>query len=1146
MTADFVHLHTHSEYSLLDGACRIKDMPKVAKALGQTALALTDHGNLYGAVAFWRACKVEGIHPIIGCEVYTAPRGRFSKEGKIDQGAHHLVLLVENEIGYRNLMQLVSLGYTEGFYGRPRVDLELLRHYHEGLIALTGCLSGFIPSAILEGRIDEAMEYAKKLKDIFGENHLYLELQNHGLADDQRVLAGLRRISLETGIPTVATNDAHYCERKDAHIQKVLMCIQTNTTVGDEDGFSLPNNEFYLKSYEEMARAFPTDTEALLRTGEIAARCQFDFTFGQVHMPTFTPALGKTHKQMLDEATEAGLQRKLKEGKISFSGKFTEEDYRKRIAHELGIIHQMGFDEYFLIVEDFVRYAKTHDIPVGPGRGSGTGSLVAYCLSITDVDPLPFDLLFERFLNPERVSLPDFDIDFCYEKRDKMIAYVKQKYGEDHVAQIITFGSMQARAAIRDVARAMGLPYGDGDRVAKLIPHAGYTIADAMKLPEFRSIYNESGELAELIDTAMALEGMPRHISIHAAGVVITEKPVSEYVPLSVSGDAVVAAFDMNTVADLGLVKFDFLGLRYLTVLDHAEKYVKEKNPAFSQFTIPFDDKKTFTLLSMGDTDGVFQLESAGMKGVLKRLKPSHLEDIIACIALYRPGPMDSIDDFISRKSGAAEVRFATPLLSPILSNTYGCIVYQEQVLQIFRSLAGYSYARADLVRRAISKKKADVLMSEKEGFLSGAEKNGISKEIAGKVFDDIASFASYAFNKGHATAYAVLSYRTAYMKAHYPKEYTAALLNAQQNTDIGGCAVKILPPSVLESMAGFSVSSEGVRMGLSSIKNVGVQVAEHIVAERKKGSFKSFEDFVSRMPAGDLNKKSLESLIMAGAFDAFGITRRSLISVYERIMEDTHKQIRDNVSGQMDLFSMDSTATTGSPTYEYPDLPEYSMGELLRIEKELMGTCFSGNLLATYENHISALKPEKISDILQGEEMGYSDRQTVRICGMITGKTPKKTKTGDVMAFLALEDTVGKMEIIVFPKAYEQYQHFLETERAVCVTGQITLRENEAPKVILSSVLPLESNSEMKKPVPPPPKGQRLCLKLPSLTSPQATGVFTLLRMHQGTIPVILFDASKEKYVKAAGYEVEKSEALDLALKNILGPRAVLWQEFS
>ena len=1144
--SDFVHLHLHSEYSLLDGACRIEDIPAMAKANGHSAVAITDHGALYGAVAFWRACTACAVKPIIGCEVYVAGRSRFLKEGKMDASGHHLVLLAENETGYRNLIKLVSLSFTEGFYSKPRVDKELLRKYHGGLIALSACLSGEIPSLILSGGVTEAENAAKEYAAIFGPEHFYLELQNHGIADEARVATAIRAISERTGIPTVATNDVHYLRKRDASVQTTLMCIQTNNVVGEDNGIGFETDEFYYKSTEEMQKLFPHDAKALENTVKIAQRCCFDFTFGHFHLPTFPQSVGRTHREMLCEKTYKGFQKRIDSGAITFSEAYPKSAYEQRLAYELSVIDSMGFNEYYLIVEDFVGYAKSHGIPVGPGRGSGAGSLVAFCVGITDVDSLRYDLLFERFLNPERISLPDFDIDFCYEKRDSVIRYVREKYGQDRVAQIITFGTLQAKAAVRDTARALGIPYADGDRVAKLIPTHGTTIREALHIKELKEIYESSPKLAQMLDTAMALEGMPRHISTHAAGVVITEKPLMEYVPLSVSSGVPVVAYDMNTVADLGLVKFDFLGLRYLTVLSRAEENVRATCPDFSLEKVPFDDKKTYELLSNADTDGVFQLESQGIKAVLTQLKPTRLEDIIACIALYRPGPMESIGTFIARKNGTEPIVYAADALKPILENTYGCIVYQEQVMQIFRSLGGYSYAKADLVRRAMSKKKASEMDAEYDSFVSGAGQRGIESRVAGDIFKEMAAFANYAFNKSHATAYAFISYRTAYMKANHPAAYTAALLSAQQATDITRASVKILPPHINESQCDFSVAGEAVRYGFLQLKNVGQNFADAIVSCRKLCPFSDFADFAERMAAYDLNRRQVEALIKCGAFDCFGVTRSSLLAVYESIIEDALAKKRSNVTGQIDMFGSSSEAEDAKTKIDYPHIPEYPLRDLLRMEKEIAGVCFSGHLLEGYRKHLHSLHVDSLYGISQNEDNRFCDRAPVRVGGIVARKTVKKTRSGEAMAFVTLEDFGGEAEVIVFPKQYEACLSLFEQDNAILVEGHVSLKEDEAPKIIFSKGEHLRTNGEFAESAPPKKaeKGPaKLYLKVPSMNSVKTTQTLTLLQDRKGSVEVILYDSEKKKYVKANGYATTITDKLLVTLKELLGESNVRYQ---
>ncbi|MBQ2737138.1 MAG: DNA polymerase III subunit alpha, partial [Clostridia bacterium] len=939
----------HTEYSLLDGATRISQIADKAISDGQAAVAITDHGAMYGAVEFYDALKSKGVKPIIGCEVYVAARSRHSKEGKQDSSGNHMILLCKNAIGYKNLCYMVSESYINGFYMRPRIDMELLRSYHEGLICLTGCVAGKIPQLILAGSMPEAYRYALELKELFGED-LYLEIQNHGIDEEKRVAFGIRQISRELGIPMVATNDVHYLNRTDADNQAVLMCIQTGSVITDGRPLGFENNEFYFKSEKEMTELFRDYEGAVENTVKIAERCNFDFEFGNLHLPDFRADDGSSHKETLRKNAYLGFQRRELEGRFDFTS-HDKEHYLERMEYELSVIDRMGFNAYFLIVSDFVSYAKRNDIPVGPGRGSGAGSLVAFCVGITDVDPIKFDLLFERFLNPERVSMPDFDIDFCYNRREEVIDYVKRRYGEDKVAQIATFGTLAARAAIRDVGRALGMQYAKVDAVAKLVPQgAGISIDKALETKELKELYESDADVRRLINVSRSLEGMPRHMSTHAAGVVITECPTYEYVPLSYSGTGVVTQFDMVTDERLGLVKFDFLGLRYITVLQDAQTQIRRHTPSFDLSKIPFDDKETFKLLCEARTDGLFQLESSGMKQVLSRLAPSCLEDVIAVIALYRPGPMDSIDSFIERKHGRERVTYATPLLKDILDVTYGCIVYQEQVMQICRALAGYTYAEADLVRRAMAKKKASVMNAERERFVKGCLKNNIEQTVSNSIFDSMVSFAQYAFNKSHATAYSIITYRTAYLKAHYPKEYFAALMTSvldsqdklrQYIQDAQKHGVRVLPPDINLSGSDFSVANGDIRFGLLAIKNVGRNVTESIIRERERGSFKSFDSFITRLGGAEINKRMLEAFIKCGVFDSLGVTRASLLACYEQILDSEQTKQRNNIKGQMDFFSQMTVAKTDSGGFVYPDLPEFSPRELLMLEKESSGMYF-------------------------------------------------------------------------------------------------------------------------------------------------------------------------------------------------------------
>ncbi len=1157
---DFVHLHLHSEYSLLDGACRIADIPKKAKQEGHRAVAITDHGVMYGAVAFYRACKAEGIKPIIGCEVYVAPRSRFLKEGKMDSSGHHLVLLVENETGYRNLIALVSAGFTEGFYSKPRIDMDLLRAHKEGLIALSGCLAGKIPQLILAGDISGAESYALEMKALFGPEHFYLEVQNHHLNEEITVAEAIREMAERTGIGMVATNDAHYLERKDADTQAILMCVQTGSVIEDGRPIGFETDEFYYKSTPEMECLFGDYPGALENTVKIADMCHFDFVFGETYLPNFTPSAGKTHKACLLDLTIQGFEKRIASGNIDFScGE--RPVYEERIRYELSVIDSMGFNAYFLIVQDFVGYAKNKGIPVGPGRGSGAGSLVAYCLQITDVDPLRYDLLFERFLNPERISLPDFDIDFCYDRRGEVIEYVQGKYGKDHVAQIVTFGTMAARAAVRDVGRALGMPYGEVDKVARLIPHElNVTIRDALdKKKELNDMYTSSGEVRRLIDTAMALEGMPRHASTHAAGVVITEKPTNYYVPLSTNGDTIVTQYDMDTDAALGLVKFDFLGLRYLTILADAEREIKTRVTDFSLQNIPLDDTKTFRLISEGQTSGIFQLESAGMKQMLMQLKPQTMEDIIAAIALYRPGPMDSIPRYIACRNGGETVHYAVPALKDILGVTNGCIVYQEQVMQICRELAGYSFAHADIVRRAMSKKKADVMKAERALFETGAQERGVPAETANAIFDEMVSFASYAFNKSHAAAYAVISYRTAYLKAHYMPEYMAALMTSvltdtvKLGEYINECkqnGIAVLPPDINESSLYFSVTDGHIRFGLLAIKNVGRQFVEQILRERNKGDFISLEDFIDRMASNELNRRQIEALIKCSAFDRFGIYRSRMLAVYEQLLDNVAARTRSNLTGQLDLFS-ELSDTAPQNAVVYPDLPEYNMKELLMFEKESAGMTFSGHLLDDYNMHVSDLRTEPISDIVRsyseetGESDRYEDKQHLRVAGIIKKRVNKQTRTGDNMAFLTLEDRYGELEIVVFPKMLEKFGTLLFAENAICIDGTLSLREGEPPKILLTDATILESDLTYsgRKNKAESQKHVKLYIKLPTLSPENCNTIVQMAKDFPGQTPLVLFGTEEKRYVIVKDITITLRHELLTALKKLVGEDCVIIQ---
>ena len=1084
---DFVHLHLHSEYSLLDGACRTAEIPRLAREMGHTAVALTDHGVMYGAVDFYLACKREGVKPIIGCEVYVAPGSRFDREGR-GAGPSHLVLLCKNKTGYKNLIRMVSLAWTEGFYSKPRVDMELLRRYSDGLIALSACLSGSIPKSIIAGNFEGARAEAERMAEIFGRDSFYLELQDHKIDEQRQVNAALIKIAEETGIGLVATNDVHYLRRADADTQAILMCIGMNTVITDGRPLGFEDDEFYYKSTAEMERLFGKidGGSPITNTVKIADMCSLELDFDKIYMPRFPFTNGVDPTVFLTEKTEAGLLDRVGRGHIVYDDKYTEADYRERIEYELSVITGMGYSEYYLIVADFIEYAKSHGIPVGPGRGSGAGSLVAYLIGITDIDPLRFGLLFERFLNPERVSLPDFDVDFSYERRDEVIEYVREKYGAEHVAQIITFGTMAARAAVRDVGRALGMSYADTDNIARLIPRAlDVTLEDAMKGEELSELYKSSPSVRRVIDTARAIEGMPRHASTHAAGVVITSEPLYDIVPLAKNGGTVVTQFDMNTVAKVGLVKFDFLALRYIAIIANTVARIREREPDFDIALIPGDDPETMAMISAGDTNGVFQLESAGMKRMLTQLLPENLRDTIAAIALFRPGPMDSIPQYIAVKNGNAEPKYKTPEMQDILRETYGCIVYQEQVMQIFRAVAGYSYARADVVRRAMSKKKAEALEAERGDFLRGAVEHGMTEAEASELFDDMASFSSYAYNKSHAAAYAVISYETAYLKRHYKKEYFASLLDSVLGSEgktaeyIAECergGIAVLPPDINESRADYTVGESGIRYGLAALKGLGRQFIDEITDERTRGGdFTSFYDFARRMSEYDLNRRQVEALIKSGALDRLGTRRSQLLAVYDLILDDLHDKKRRGVTGQLDMFSSGSggEASEGAAEFDYPDIPELPRQRLLELEKEVSGMYFSGHILDDYEDACAKAPHTPIVEIVgdapseDGEnetepDRTHLDRERVSLIGIITKRTVKETKRGDKMMFFTLQDKTGEIEVIVFPRMLSRYAPYLTAETPFYVTGELSVEDDKTPKLLLSELSTLTERAAL------------------------------------------------------------------------------------
>ena len=1126
---NFAHLHVHTEYSLLDGACRIPALVARAKELGQQSLAITDHGVMYGVIDFYKECKKQGIRPVIGCEVYVAPRTRFDKVHRIDTSPYHLVLLCKNAAGYQNLIAMVSKASIEGFYSKPRVDLELLRTYHEGLICLSACLAGQIPRRLLERDYDAAKETALLYRDIFGSENYYLEVQDHGILEQKQILPDLYRLSEETGIPLVATNDVHYIRQEDHRAQSILVCIQTNHTVNDKSDMEFQTQEFYLKSRAEMEALFADHPEALDNTVKIAEQCQLDFTFGVTKLPFY--------KAPTDEDNVTYFKRMCYEGMVRHYGEHPQKQIRDRLEYELGVIIQMGYVDYYLIVYDFIHYAKTHDIPVGPGRGSGAGSLCAYCIGITGIDPIRYNLLFERFLNPERVSMPDFDIDFCYEKRQQVIDYVVAKYGADHVAQIITFGTMAARGAIRDVGRAMAVPYAQVDAVAKLVPNELHMTLDKALTAskDLKQQYDTDSTIHELIDMARKLEGMPRHASTHAAGVVITRDPVDTYVPVQKNEEAILTQFPMTTLEELGLLKMDFLGLRTLTVISDAEKMIRRYQPDFSISQIPPDDEKVFQMLSAGLTEGVFQFESGGMRNVLVGLRPESIEDLIAVISLYRPGPMDSIPKYIENRHHPEKVTYKHPKLASILDVTYGCIVYQEQVMQICRELAGFSYGRADLVRRAMSKKKADVMQQERQNFIyglydedgtcqvKGCVHNGVSEEIASDIFNEMSSFASYAFNKSHAAAYAVVAYQTAYLKCHYPKEFMAALLTSVLDSTskvtsyIDECArlkIPVLPPDIAQSGMGFTVSDEGIRFGLLAIKNLGRSVIADVIREREAAPFQNFNDFCERMHGRDLNRRAMESLIKCGAFDRMNPNRRQLLAGYEAISSSLDAVKQKNLDGQLGFF--DTMAGTAREEYVFPDVEDFPFMERLNLEKEVTGMYLSGHPLGEYADLIPKLGTAKISHVALEE---YDNKQVDILC-IVSARQSKATRSGDTMAFLTVEDTTGAMEVLVFPKILQRYGQLLTVGSVVVLSGRISVREEENAKLLCEKAVTIQdrlawrSGSPVRKPNAGAGSGKRpgLYLRIPSRQGREMEKAQNLLEIFEGTTPVYVFFQDTQK----------------------------------
>ena len=1092
----FVHLHVHSEYSLLDGACRIDALVKRAKELGQSACAITDHGVMYGAVAFYKAAQREGIKPVIGCEVYVAPGDRRGREYGIDNEYTHLILLCRNETGYRNLCYLVSAGFTEGFYVRPRIDWPLLHEHAEGLICLSGCVAGAIPRMINSGDYAGAKAKAMELSELFGPDGFYLEIQDHGMPEEKSAAAGMLRIHRETGIPLCATNDAHYTTREDAYYQDVLMCIQMGKTVDDPDRLRFGGSELYLKSEDEMRALFSDYPDAVDNSAKIAEMCSFDFEFGHYHLPHFQLPEGESDSfGYLTRLCREGLARRYGPGR---------DDAEKQLEYELDMIKRMGFVDYFLIVGDFIGYAKRHDIPVGPGRGSAAGSVVAYCLDITDVDPIKYSLYFERFLNPERVSMPDIDVDFCVNRRGEVIDYVTRKYGADHVAQIVTFGTMAARQAIRDVGRALNVSYADTDAVAKQVPMAlGMTLNEALKISKnLREMYDGDENVRRLIDTARQLEGMPRHASTHAAGVVITEKPVYQYVPLAKNDESVVTQYTMTTLEELGLLKMDFLGLRNLTVLKDAENLVRRIEPDFRIEKVPEDDPGVFDMLSQGHTSGVFQLESTGITSVCINLKPRSIEDITAVIALYRPGPMDSIPRFIECKQHPEKISYKHPLLRPILEVTYGCIVYQEQVIEIFRRLAGFSLGQADMIRRAMSKKKHAVIDSERVAFIhgdhgrgiDGAVKRGVPEDVAGSIYDEIADFANYAFNKAHAVCYAVVCYRTAYMKCRYPREYMAALLTSVlDNTNkvaeyIAECrdiGIRVLPPDVNESDADFTVADGNIRFGLVAIKGIGRGFIRELMAEREaNGPFESFDEFCSRLYGRDLNRRAIESLIRAGAFDSLGAKRSQLLQVADSVLDGIAADGRRNVAGQMNLFAMDDEEPAAGTKLELPDVPEFSRRELMAMERETTGLYLTGHPMDEYREAVRRIGAVPIGAIISdfAENAGgsrFRDDQAVTIAGVVASARTRTTKNNSLMSYIMLEDDTGSVELLAFQRALDNGGGYVRENAPIIVRGRISLRDEAEVQIMADSFRPLSDTEPLQDAGDEPKKRPTLYLRV-------------------------------------------------------------------
>lgn len=1142
----FVHLHVHSEYSLLDGACRIDGLMDRVKELGQSAIALTDHGVMYGCIDFYKAAKAAGIKPIIGCEVYVAPRRMSDKIHGLDNESYHMVLLCENMTGYQNLCYMVSEAFLHGFYGKPRIDLELLEAHHEGLIGLSACLGGAIPQALLREDYDAARSYAKRLSRILGPDRFYLELQDHGIEAQRPVNQGLQRLAREENLPLVITNDAHYLRKEDADIQDVLLCIQTGKTVEDQNRMRFETQEFYLKSEEELRQLFPGCDEAFDNTVKIAEMCNVEFTFHEYHLPAYPVPEGYTNEEYFRKLCYDGFRERYPQ---------EPKEYKERMDYEISVISSMGYVNYYLIVWDFIHYAKEVGIPVGPGRGSGAGSIVAYCIHITEVDPMKYGLIFERFLNPERVSMPDFDTDFCQERRGEVIDYVYRKYGADRVAQIVTFGTMAARGAIRDVGRALNFTYAETDVVAKLVPAGPHvTLKSALQeSPRFKEMYEGDPRVKKLVDTAMRLEGMPRNTSTHAAGVVITAQPVCSYVPLSKNDDTIVTQYTMTTIEELGLLKMDFLGLRNLTVIQDAEEQIQKLHPDFSISVIPDNDPETFAMLAEGKTQGVFQMESAGMTGVCINMKPSSIEDITAIVALYRPGPMDSIPRFIANKLSPEKVTYKTPLLEPILKVTYGCIVYQEQVIEIFRNLGGYTMGQADNIRRAISKKKLKVIEEERKVFvygdraqgISGAIAKGVSEEAAQSIYDEIVDFANYAFNKSHAVCYAVVAYQTAYLKCHYPRQYMAALMTSvldsagKISTYIAECkdlGIALLNPDINHSEDHFSVEEGGIRFGLGAVKNIGRGLIRSVSQKRREGGpFKSFQDFLERMDEGELNKRAVENLIRCGAMDCFGYHRSELVGVYESMMDSLAVTRKKNLEGQMGLFSM-LEEDAPAAQMDIPRREEFSKAELMAMEKETTGIYLSGHPMDDYRKYLKNTHVLPIAKLME-ENSHFEDDQIVSVAGIIQSVKTKTTRNNSIMAYVTLEDDTAVIETMAFSSVLSQYGGYIKENGAVVITGRLSLRDDKEPQIVINRVRPMSDYSEQPVMRPEQPKQEArrgtLYLRLPGEAGKLYPKVKAILNMFPGDCRTVLyFEDTKAR----RGTACILMDSMLTELKNVLG----------